>query len=35
MITKVGFIRLGHMGSLLAMDAANSGFDLMVYDLRE
>ncbi len=33
--TKVGFIGLGHMGKPLAINALKSGFDLMVYDLRE
>lgn len=35
MATKVGFIGLGHMGNPLAVNAVKSGFDLMVYDLRE
>jgi 3-hydroxyisobutyrate dehydrogenase-like beta-hydroxyacid dehydrogenase len=32
---KVGFIGLGTMGKLMAMNVAKAGFGLMVYDLRD
>ena len=35
MASKVGFIGLGSMGSALAQNALQAGFDLMVYDVRE
>jgi 2-hydroxy-3-oxopropionate reductase len=35
MIARVGFIGLGSMGKPIAINLARSGFDLMVYDLRE
>jgi len=35
MTTKVGFIGLGSMGSALADNILQAGFDLMVYDVRE
>jgi 3-hydroxyisobutyrate dehydrogenase-like beta-hydroxyacid dehydrogenase len=35
MALKVGFIGLGSMGSALAQNALQAGFDLMVYDVRE
>ena len=34
MTTRVGFIGLGNMGKHMAINIANAGFDLMVYDLR-
>jgi len=33
-MTKVGFIGLGVQGKYLAINLANAGYDLMVYDLR-
>jgi 3-hydroxyisobutyrate dehydrogenase-like beta-hydroxyacid dehydrogenase len=35
MIKKVGFIGLGTMGKPIAMNIAQAGFDLIVYDIRE
>jgi NAD binding domain of 6-phosphogluconate dehydrogenase len=35
MITKVGLIDLGNMGSALARNALQAGFDHMVYDVCE
>lgn len=35
MIRKVGFIGLGTMGKPMAINIAKTGFDLMVYDIRE
>ena len=32
---KIGFIGLGAMGKPIAVNIANAGFDLTVYDLRE
>jgi 3-hydroxyisobutyrate dehydrogenase-like beta-hydroxyacid dehydrogenase len=32
---KVGFIGLGNMGTPLATNLIEAGFDVMVYDLRE
>jgi 3-hydroxyisobutyrate dehydrogenase-like beta-hydroxyacid dehydrogenase len=34
-VTKVGFIGLGALGKLIAINEAKAEFDLMVYDLRE
>jgi 3-hydroxyisobutyrate dehydrogenase len=34
MATRVGFIGLGNIGKPMAINVANAGFDLMVYDLR-
>ena len=33
-LTRVGFIGLGHMGSLMAANVIKGGFDLMAYDVR-
>lgn len=35
MSTRVGFIGLGSIGKPMAINVAEAGFDLMVYDLRE
>jgi 3-hydroxyisobutyrate dehydrogenase-like beta-hydroxyacid dehydrogenase len=35
MATRVGFIGLGNIGKPMAINVAQAGFDLMVYDLRE
>jgi 3-hydroxyisobutyrate dehydrogenase-like beta-hydroxyacid dehydrogenase len=34
MTTRIGFIGLGNIGKPMAINIANAGFDLMVYDLR-
>ena len=35
MIKKVGFIGLGTMGKLMALNIAQAGYDLIVYDIRD
>ena len=35
MVTRVGYIGIGHMGTPMATNVAKGGFALMVYDIRE
>lgn len=35
MVTRVGYIGIGHMGTPMATNVVNGGFELMVYDTRD